>query len=79
MAIHATTDRVDGGAVIGNVVHFVLDGGVCTAAIVTAVDENDPFTITVRYFPPDGSYYQSNVAYNETTLTDGTWHHVGVN
>jgi hypothetical protein len=79
VAVHADTSLPDGKPVVGQSIHYVSDGGICNAAIVTAVDGTDPYKITLRHFPPDGSYWQTDVNANLDTLTDGTWHAVGVN
>jgi hypothetical protein len=79
MAVHADTSLPDGKPIIGMTVHFVGDGGVCFAALVTAVDATDPYMVTLRYFPPDGAYWQTNVQASLDTMVDGTWHAMGVN
>jgi hypothetical protein len=79
MAVHTASDLPDGKPVVGQNVHFVGDGGVCYAALVTLVDGTDPYKIALRYFPPDGSYWATDIAADLDTLTDGTWHAVGAN
>lgn len=79
MAVHADTSLPDGKPIVGQLVHYVVDGGVCQGALVTAVDATDPYKIVLRYFTPDGSYWQTNVEADLNTLTDGTWHAVGAN
>jgi hypothetical protein len=79
MAVHSTPDLPDGKPVVGQSIHFVSDGGVCNGALVTGVDGTDPYKISLRYFTPDSSYWQQDVSADLDTLTDGTWHAVGVN
>jgi hypothetical protein len=79
MAAHADTSLPDGKPVVGQTVHYVGDGGVCQAALITFVDTVDPYKVTLRYFTPDSSYWQTEVTADLDTLTDGTWHVVGVN
>jgi hypothetical protein len=79
MAVHSSTDLPDGKPVVGQTVHYVSDGGVCNAAIVTVVDGTDPYKVELRYFPSTGSYWAMDVSADLDTLTDGTWHAVGVN
>jgi hypothetical protein len=79
MAAHADLNLTDGKPIIGAPVHFVIDGGICVPAIVTAVDGTDPYKVHLRYFPVDGSYWQLDVLADLDAVTTGTWHAVGVN
>jgi len=80
MAFHADPSLPDGKPIVGDMVHFVVDGDICCAGTVMKVDSVDPYKINVTYFMPDGGeYWQLNVDADLDNLTVGTWHAMGAN
>lgn len=79
MSVHANDTLPDGKPIVGQTVHYVSDGGVCTAALVTAVDGTDPYKASLYLYLPNMAYYQLDVPADLDNLTDGTWHTVGAN
>lgn len=67
---------------IGKVVHYVSYGtpngeytSQCRAAIITEVNEEEPFTVSLCVLNPTGQFFNENVKYS-SSLDGGTWHHV---
>jgi hypothetical protein len=83
---HAAPPSPDQRPSVGRIAHYVSEGSpvrpdgtqkyesVCRSAMITEVDEADPFKVGLFVANPTGAFFNQGVLADFTERQGGTWH-----